>query len=249
MSVFEWVGLLVVGAILLCILGYLVFLLSSYLMYGTVNTMEQTRRMYDLEMGRLEQSGISESERAFVMLARRPGWQTLPKEFLREITTRLSSKEDVVRFIVISEAHRLERTHFPRIAADSSPEHAAFSVAMLLGSLGNKLLGEGQLGDAENAQSLALRLQPDNPGTMLPLAATYYTTGRYAEAIPLFERGLPLFSSEQEKSDKLFDFFEHFPAIPREELFGSPSDMVQLEQVYREMYEDCLRHVGSPESD
>ncbi len=219
-------------------------------MWNLIKRLDQwTTRTCLREYARFERMGLPESERIFLVLSTRPGWRDLPKEFLREISSRLGTKEDVTRFTIISEAYRLDRTHYPGFAADSTPEHAAFSVAMLLGSLGNKLLGEGQLGDAENAQSLALRLQPDNSAAMLPLAGTYYLTGRYADAIPLFERGLPLFLSDREKADKLYDLFEHFPAIPREELFGSPSDIVQLEQAYREMYEDCLRHVGSPESD
>lgn len=224
---------LVIGAILV-VVGLFIWFLRRF------RSPESTARTCLREYARFEKMGVAESERIFLVLSTRPGWRDLPKEFVREISSRLGTKEDVIRFIIISERHLLDRTHFLRFATDSSPEHAAFSVAMLLTSLGNKLQGQGELGEAEWAQSLALRIQPDNSAVMLPLAVTYYLTGRYTEAIPLFERGLPLFTLVNRRSQTYHSTCLS-TSIPRNERSCSGHEKICLN--WRSYIEKCMTNV------
>lgn len=182
-----------------------------------------------------ERSGLPEKERLFKLLATRGGWRSLPHPFLHELGSRLGNKENVIRFIALSERHQLDRLHFARLAKEEDIEMALLGVASLLASFGNRLQDQGRLDEAEFVQLLGLRIQPDEYFTTLPLAVTYYRMKRYSEAAPLFKRGLALF----EKFEKETTWMEQLPLTS--DLLGSKSDIGELGQSYRKMYEECLR--------
>lgn len=182
-----------------------------------------------------ERSGLAEEERLFKLFATRSGWRSLPHPFLRELASRLGNKEDVIRFIALSERHQFDRSRFARLAQEEDAEMALLGVASLLASFGNRLQDRGRLNEAECVQLLALRIQPDQHFTTLPLAVTYYRMKRYSDAAPLFRHGLDLF----EKCERETKWMEQL-ALPSD-LFGSKSGMEDLGQAYRKMYEECLK--------
>ncbi|MDP6560807.1 MAG: tetratricopeptide repeat protein, partial [Candidatus Binatia bacterium] len=138
----------------------------------------------------LEKKGLSEQDCLLQLLATRNDWKRLPQRFLVEIAARLSTKEDVMRFVSVSEDYRYQIDHYPRLAAKIDLDAAMGGAACLLARFGFQLQEQGRYKEAEFVQKLALQLQPDQYFTNLPLAANYHETGRHADALPLFERGL-----------------------------------------------------------
>ena len=64
----------------------------------------------------LEKTGLSEQECLLQLVATRRNWKGLPHRFLGELVSRLCSKEDVMRFISVSEGYGYHREHYPEIA-------------------------------------------------------------------------------------------------------------------------------------
>ena len=64
----------------------------------------------------LERTGIPERDRLLQLLATRKGWEKLPNRFLVAIVSQLSSKEDVMRFISLSEDYGYHRDRYPELA-------------------------------------------------------------------------------------------------------------------------------------
>ena len=135
-------------------------------------------------------TGLSETEALFRMAANRSGWKELPHRFLRELVARLGSKEEVIRFVTLAEDRGDVNKRFPSISRKIDLNEAMMEVACLLACFGYQLQQEGRLKEAEFVQKLALPLAPECYFSNLPLAATYYETGRYEDARRLFERGL-----------------------------------------------------------
>jgi hypothetical protein len=185
--------------------------------------------------GAFARTGLPEAECLFRLMATRSGWKDLPHGFLRELVARLRSKEDVMRFISLSEDCGHVKERFPGIARKTDLNEVMAEVACLLAGFGYQLQKEGRLKQAEFVQKLALPLCPDCYFTNLPLAATYYDTGRYSEARPLFERGL-------EQLEKLADGSGgNAPPFSPTACLGPDVDAKQLKAAYHGKYEACLR--------
>lgn len=189
--------------------------------------------------GAFARSGLAEADCLFRLLATRSGWKELPHGFLRELVARLASKEDVIRFIALAEDCGHVKQRFPVVARNADLNQAMAEVACLLASFGYRLQQEGRLKEAEFVQKLALPLGPDRYFTNLPLAATYCDTGRYADARPLFERGLPQLEKLVDGSDGNAQPFAPTACL------GADADVVKLFAAYRGKYEACLRGAGS----
>ena len=147
----------------------------------------------------LEKSGLSEIECLLQLLATRRDWKTLPHRFLAELVSRLHSKEDVMRFVSVSEDYGYQRDHYPELARKIDLDAAMAEIACLFAGFGFRLQAEGRYREAEFVQKLALRLQPNQYFTTLPLAATYHETGRHAEALATVRTGprsIPRFRKE-----------------------------------------------------
>lgn len=170
-------------------------------------------------------SGLSERECLIKLLASRRDWKNLPHRFLAEIVSRLGSKEDVMRFVSVSEDYRYSRVHYPAIAAMTDLEAAMAEIACLLARFGYQLQGAGRWQEAEFVQRLARRLEPNKYFTNLPLAATYCETGRYADALPLFEQGLSQFENDAQRD-------QEFSPV---KCLGSDADARALHRGYRKM--------------
>jgi tetratricopeptide (TPR) repeat protein len=180
----------------------------------------------------LERSGLSETECLLQLLATRKNWKALPHRFLAELVSRLHSKEDVMRFVSVSEDYGYQRDHYPGMAKKIDLDASMTEIACLFAGFGFRLQGEGRYKEAEFVQKLALRLQPDQYFTTLPLAATYHETGRHAEALPLFEQGLA----------RIQDFEKNVePAFSPAKCLGPDAEVRKLQNRYRKMYETCRK--------
>jgi len=189
--------------------------------------------------GAFARMGLSEAEILFRLMATRSGWKDLPYDFLRELVARLATKEDVMRFISLAEDCGHVKQRFPGIARNADLNQAMAEVACLLTRFGYDLQKEGRLKEAEFVQKIALPLGPDRYFTNLPLAAIYYDTGRYADARPLFERGL-------RELEKLVDGSGgNAHRFPPSACLEADTDAVKLRASYLGKYEACLRAGGS----
>ena len=187
----------------------------------------------------LERTGLSERDCLLQILVTRNDWKKLPHRFLVAIVSRLSSKEDVMRFISLSEDYGYHRDRYPELAARVDLDTAMAEIACLFSRFGFRLHAQGRYKEAEFVQKLAFRLEPDEYFTNLPLAATYHQTGRYADALPLFKQG---FSQLQRLDTDVGSGKRQF----------SPADCLapderpeKLWKKYREMYEACLKSLGA----
>jgi tetratricopeptide (TPR) repeat protein len=186
----------------------------------------------------LERTGLSEQECLLQLLATRRDWKGLPHRFLAELVSRLRSKEDVMRFVSVSEDYGYHSDHYPEIATLIDLEAAIAEIACLFARFGFRLQTEGRYREAEFVQKLALRLQPNQYFTNLPLAATYHETGRHDDALPLFEQGLARFQ----------DFENNIKAVETvlspAKCLGPDVEIRNLRNRYRKMYEACVKATG-----
>jgi tetratricopeptide (TPR) repeat protein len=186
----------------------------------------------------LERTGLSERDCLLQVLATRNGWEKLPHRFLVAIVSRLSSKEDVMRFISLSEDYGYPRNRYPELATRVDLDKAIAEIACLFSRFGFRLHAQGRYKEAEFVQKLAFRLEPDEYFTNLPLAATYHENGRYAEALPLFKQGfsqLRRFNADTGSVKRRFS-----PA----NCLAPDGEPEKLWKKYREMYEACLKSSG-----
>lgn len=221
------------------VMFWIVVVLATFTMYRLLSRRAVTPKARVTAMLRryrvLERTGLSEQECLLQLLATRRDWKRLPHRFLAEIVSRFHSKEDVLRFVSVSEDYSYHRDHYPEIATRVDLEAAMAEVACLLARFGFKLQTEGRFREAEFVQKLALRLQPNQYFTNLPLAATYHETGRHEDALPLFKQGLERFQD-----------FENNPnpaarALSTAKCLGPDVEIRSLRNRYRKMYEACVK--------
>jgi len=183
----------------------------------------------------LERTGLSEPECLLQLLATRSDWKSLSHRFLAELVSRLRSKEDIMRFISVSEDEGYQRKHYPDLAQQTNLDNAMSAIACLFARFGFRLQGENRYKEAEFVQKLALRLQPSQYFTTLPLAVTYHETGRHLDALPLFEEGLEKFE-EFAKLDRSGE-----PAFSPAKCLGPDVEIGQIRNRYRKLYEACRK--------
>ena len=186
----------------------------------------------------LERTGLSERDCLLQLLATRKGWEKISHRFLVAMVSRLSSKEDVMRFISLSEDYAYHRDRYPELAARIDLDTAIAEIACLFSRFGFRLQTERRYREAEFVQKLALRLQPDEYFTTLPLAATYHETGRHADALPLFEQGLARAKEFDQKPDPVKAEFTPAKCLTAE------AELTKLRNRYNKMYHACLKAVG-----
>lgn len=184
---------------------------------------------------RLARSGLSEQDCLLNLLATRRDWRNLPHRFLVELVSCFPTKEELMRFVSVSEDFRYQRDPYPGLAANTELEAAMGEIACLFSRFGFQLQEQGRYKEAEFVQKLALRLRPDQYFTNLPLAANYLETGRHADALPLFERGLAQVR-ELEKNGGAAA-----PEFPPAKSLGTDAKITTLRNRYKKMYDACLK--------
>jgi hypothetical protein len=189
--------------------------------------------------GALKRAGFSERDSLLQLLVTRKGWEKLSHRFLVAIVSRLQSKEDVMRFITLSEDHGYHRDRYPGLATRVDLDKSIAEIACLFSRFGFRLHAQGRYKEAEFVQKLTLRLHPDAYFTTLPLAATYHETGRYADALPLFTQGFSELQRFQTGIDSVKQGFS--PA----DCLAPDQEPEKLWQKYREMYDACRKSAGA----
>lgn len=179
----------------------------------------------------LEQSDISESERLRRLLAERAGWGVLPERLLRELSTRLRSKDDVLGLISAVEANRLLKGPLSQLDGgdvEADIRAVAASIAELAGR---------QPEGAAALLRIVARIDPDNFIAVLTLAGDHFEAGRYREALQLLERGIPICRNAVERPGSVS------PGSPAGA--GAGEGLRQLLQKSMDMYEVCLEQDAS----
>jgi hypothetical protein len=222
---------------------WLISLIAGIIIYRVLARRQLTPKARVTAMLRryraLERTGLSERDCLLQLLATRNDWEKLPHRFLVAIVSRLSSKEDVMRFISLSEDYAYHRDRYPELATTIDLDTAIAEIACLFSRFGFRLHAQARYKEAEFVQKLTLRLHPDAYFTTLPLAATYHETGRYADALPLFKQGfsqLRRFNADTGSVKRRFS-----PA----NCLAPDEEPEKLWQKYREMYEACLKSTGA----
>ena len=222
-----------------------VVLLAAIALYRMISRSRMTPkarvRMMLRRYRALERSGRSEQECLLQLLATRRHWKNLPHRFLAETVSRFSTKEDVMRFVSVSEDFRYQRDQYPGLAAKADLEPAMGEVACLFTRFGFQLQEQGRYKEAEFVQKLALQLKPDQYFTNLPLAANYYETGRHADALPLFERGLAQVREFGKNAGPVA------PDFSPEKCLGTDTKITTLRNRYKKMYDACLKATADSE--
>lgn len=183
----------------------------------------------------LERTGLTEPECLLQLLATRNEWKNFPHRFLAELVSRLRSKDDVIRFISVSEDEGYQRKHYPDLAKQTNLDNAMSEIACLFARFGFRLQKDSRYKEAEFVQKLALRLQPQEYFTKLPLAETYHASGRHLDALPLFAQGLANFE-EFEKNHRSGDG-KFSPA----KCLGVELEIGEFRSRYRNLYEACRK--------
>jgi tetratricopeptide (TPR) repeat protein len=221
------------------VMFWIVVVLATFTVYRLLSRRVATPKARVTAMLRryrvLERTGLSEQECLLQLLATRKDWRGLPHRFLAEIVSRFRSKEDVMRFVSVSEDYGYHRDHYPELATRVDLEAAMAEVACLLARFGFQLQTEGRFREAEFVQKLALRLQPNQYFTNLPLAATYHETGRHDDALPLFKQGLDRFQDVENNINPAA------PALSPAKCLGPDVEIRSLRNRYRKMYEACVK--------
>lgn len=183
-------------------------------------------------------TGLSERQAQLRLLSERRGWKSLPEPFVKEIVARLGSKEDLMRFVTLAEGYGFIGEELPKAAANEDMEAGMLDIACVLVRFGNQLQGEGSLKEAEFVQRLALRLQPNQYFTNLPLAVTYFRMERYDEAVPRFKRGLAQLQRFQREDNPP----ERVSSM--ENCLAPHADTKDFEVSCKEMYAASLKATG-----
>ena len=221
---------------------WLISLIAGIIIYRVLARRQLTPKARVTAMLRryraLERTGLSERDCLLQLLATRNGWEKLPHRFLVAMVSRLGSKEDVMRFISLSEDYGYHRDRYSELATRVDLDTAIAEIACLFSRFGFRLHAQARYKEAEFVQKLTLRLHPDAYFTTLPLAATYHETGRYADALPLFRQG---FSHLQRFNTDIASGKGRFSPA---ECLAPSEETEKLWQGYREMYEACLKATG-----
>lgn len=179
--------------------------------------------------GQLSRKGLSEEECLLNILATRSGWKALPHRFLREIVNRLRSKEDVFRFMSVSEDYRYPQERFPGIAGQVDLNLAMAQAAGLLVEFGRRLVEQERFKEAEFVEKLAVKLQPDYAFPYLALGETYVKSGQRDEAKNFLRRGLELLRADDRGEEINFSL----------DCLGLGDDVEKARMSFQALYESC----------
>ena len=158
-----------------------------WLSLGKIGGRKATREALEAQSAKLAAAGVKQEERPCRLLRRRRHWKRLPVAFLWELCARLRDEDQVFAFVVFAERHGLQRRRLPRIAGKYKTEAAMRAVAVLLNGLKSR-----QPGDTRTASSLAMRIDAEDPRSVLKLATDCYLMECYKEAMPLLVLGISL---------------------------------------------------------
>ena len=109
-----------------------------------------------------KESGAPENECLFQIFDTRPAWNSLPKTFLREIATRLQTKENIVNFVIFSERTEILQTNILKIPStvEFDLDFALSGVATALIIRANTFSNRSHFRDAKDVLEWVVLLNP-----------------------------------------------------------------------------------------
>jgi len=137
-------------------------------------------------------SGAPEDECLFQMFDTRPPWNSLPKTFLREIATRLRTKENIVNFVIFSERTGILQTNILRTPStvEFDPDFALGGVARALISRANAFSNRSNFRDAKDVLEWVVLLSPRFVHAWSSMAVVAFRTNDYQTALYWAEKVL-----------------------------------------------------------
>jgi tetratricopeptide (TPR) repeat protein len=139
-----------------------------------------------------KENGAPENECLFQMFDTRPPWNNLPKMFLREIATRLRTKENIVNFVIFSESTGILQTNILRTPStvEFDPDFALGGVARALISRANAFSNRSNFRDAKDVLEWVVLLSPRFVHAWSSMAVVAFRTNDYQTALYWAEKVL-----------------------------------------------------------
>lgn len=144
-------------------LGSLIFLIAIiWFLLKKFGSPQSKAKVLLLAYQASKESGAPENECLFQMFDTRPPWNSLPKTFLREIATRLQTKENIVNFIIFSERTGILQTNILKIPStvEFDQDFALGAVATALISRANAFSNRSRFQDAKHVLEWVVLLNP-----------------------------------------------------------------------------------------
>ena len=143
-------------------IGSLLFLVAIiWFLLNKLGSPRSKARVLVLAYQACKESGAPENECLFQMFDTRPPWNSLPKTFLREIATRLRTKENIVNFVIFSERTGILQTHILRPSTvEFDPDFVLGGVAMALISRANAFSNRSHFQEAKDVLEWVVLLNP-----------------------------------------------------------------------------------------
>ena len=139
-----------------------------------------------------KESGGPENECLFQMFDTRPPWNSLPKTFLREIATRLQTKENIANFVIFSERTGILQSNILRIPStiEFDQDFALGSVATALISRANAFSNRSRFQDAKHVLEWVVLLNPRFVQAWSSMAVAAFRTNDHQTALYWAEKVL-----------------------------------------------------------
>ena len=139
-----------------------------------------------------KESGGPENECLFQMFDTRPPWNSLPKTFLREIATRLQTKENIANFVIFSERTGILQSNILRIPStiEFDQDFALGSVATALISRANAFSNRSRFQDAKHVLEWVVLLNPRFVQAWSSMAVVAFRTKDHQTALYWAEKVL-----------------------------------------------------------
>lgn len=174
------------------IIGALSLAAIIWLLFKRLSSPRWKARVLLIAYQTFKEGGALEAECLFQMFDTRPPWNALPKTFLRELATRLRTKENIVNFVILAEGTGILQTTIlgkpARVEYD--PEFAIGCVGMALVSRANALGNQRQFQGAKNVLELALLLNPRFAPAWTSMAKAAFEMKDYQTALHWADRVL-----------------------------------------------------------
>jgi tetratricopeptide (TPR) repeat protein len=187
-----------------------------------------------------KESGAPENECLFQMFDTRPPWNSLPKTFLREMATRLRTKENIVNFVIFSERTGILQTNILRspTTVEFDPGVALGGVATALVSRANAFSKRRHFQDAKDVLEWVLLLNPRFVPAWSSMAVVASRMNDYQTALYWAEKVLnylPNPNSDDSWERGYAEFMSPGGSEKAAQLLGEPGGTDTWKQVQQQM--------------
>ena len=173
-------------------IGSLLFLVAIiWFLLNKLGSPRSKARVLVLAYQVCKESGAPENECLFQMFDTRSPWNSLPKTFLREIATRLRTKENIVNFVIFSERTGILQTNILRPSTvEFDPDFALGGVAMALISRANAFSNRSHFQEAKDVLEWVVLLNPSFVHAWSNMAVVAFRMNDYQTALYWAEKVL-----------------------------------------------------------